>query len=174
MQSKDNQKFSVRVIYQWTAFLLKKTIFYFLWGEIKNKNIFLILKYFTCQKTYFSNQPRLNSTKSLFLVIQNKSKQIYLNMTVGRCRNSKNLKTKIFFKHLQTTYKNIVLCVYSTALWSALELCCLMADSIFLYAYFVLNKKLNIIFWEKKTKHEVLTKKYFSTYLEIFNQIKFT
>lgn len=84
------------------------------------------------------------------------------------------LKNKNIFQALTNYLQNIVLCVYSTALCSALKVCCLMADSIFWYAYFVLSKKLNIIFWEKKTKHDVLTKKYFSTYLEIFNQIKFT
>lgn len=31
-------------------------------------------------------------------------------------------------------------------------------------------EKLSIILWEEKTKHEVLTKKYLSAYLEIFNQ----
>jgi len=44
-----------------------------------------------------------------------------------------------------------------------------MADSVFSHAYFVLNKKLSIIFWEEKTEHEVLTRKHFSVYLEIFN-----
>lgn len=82
-------------------------------------------------------------------------------------RNSKKLKTKIFFQHLQSPYKNKVPCVIGTAHWSALKVCCLMTDSIFCYSYFVLTKQLSIVISEEKTKPKVLITKYFSTYLKI-------